>query len=66
MQQITVIANNNNILKINFNIILEEQLKITTWIKKNELLSHANAKCYTVQKTKRNAYKSVAPVTRLS
>ena len=32
-----------------------------TWIKKKELLSLVNAKCYTVQKTKHNAYKSVAP-----
>ena len=28
--------------------------------KKKELLSLANAKCYTVHKTKRNAYKIVA------
>ena len=34
---------------------------MTTWIKKKESLSPANAKCYTVQKTKHNAYKIVAP-----
>ena len=38
-----------------------EVLEITTWIKGNELMSFANAKCYTVQKTKHNAYKIVAP-----
>ena len=41
--------------------IIQTKQQITIWIKKNELLSPANAKCHTVQKTKRNAYKSVAP-----